>query len=55
MAALKAQMTLGLASSQNQASLPPASEQTTKSKSAQPVDDDLERLRSQLDQPRKPI
>ncbi len=49
LAALKAQMTLGSASSQNQASLPPA-EQTTKSKSTQPVDDDLERLRSQLDQ-----
>lgn len=50
LAALKAQMSLGPASSQNQASLPPASEQTTKSKSDQPVDDDLERLRSQLDQ-----
>lgn len=50
LAALKAQMSLGPANSQNQASLPPASEQTTKSKSDQPVDDDLERLRSQLDQ-----
>ena len=50
LAALKAQMALGPASSQNQASLPPASGQTTKSKSDQPVDDDLERLRSQLDQ-----
>lgn len=48
LAALKAQMALGPASSQNQASLPPASGQTTKSN--QPVDDDLERLRSQLDQ-----
>jgi phage shock protein A len=48
LAALKAQMALGPASSQNQASLPPGAEQTTKSN--QPVDDDLERLRSQLDQ-----
>jgi phage shock protein A len=50
LAALKAQMSLGPATPQNQTSLPPASDQTTKSKSNQPVDDELERLRSQLDQ-----
>jgi len=48
--ALKAQMSLP-ASSSNQPSLPAASEPTTNTKSTQPpVDDELERLRSQLDQ-----
>ncbi len=50
LAALKAQMSLGPATPQNQASLPPASGQSTNSKSKSPVDDDLEKLRSQLDQ-----
>lgn len=50
LAALKAQMSLGPASSSNQPSLPAASEPTTNKKSTQPVDDELERLRSQLDQ-----
>ena len=50
LAALKAQMSLP-ASSPNQPSLPAASEPTTNTKSTQPpVDDELERLRSQLDQ-----
>ena len=50
LAALKAQMSLGPATPQNQPSLPPASGQSTNSKSNQAVEDDLERLRSQLDQ-----
>jgi phage shock protein A len=50
LAALKAQMSLGPATPQNQTSLPPASGQSTNSKSNSPVDDDLEKLRSQLDQ-----
>ena len=50
LAALKAQMSLGPATPQNQTSLPPASGQSTNSKSNSPVDEDLEKLRSQLDQ-----
>lgn len=50
LAALKAQMSLGPATPQNQPSLPQAAEQPTSSKSNQEIDDDLERLRSQLDQ-----
>lgn len=50
LAALKAQMTLGPASSPTQQLPPAASEPTTNTKSTQPVDDELERLRSQLDQ-----
>jgi phage shock protein A len=50
LASLKAQMSLGPATPQNQTSLPPASGQSTNSKSNSPVDDDLEKLRSQLDQ-----
>lgn len=50
LAALKAQMSLGPATPQNQTSLPPASGQSNNSKSNPAVEDDLERLRSQLDQ-----
>lgn len=50
LAALKAQMSLGPATPQNQASLPPASEQSTGSKSNQVVDAELEQLKKQLDQ-----
>lgn len=49
LAALKAQMSLGPATPQNQNSLPPASEHTG-SKSNQVVDAELEQLKKQLDQ-----
>lgn len=50
LAALKAQMSLGPATPQNQTSLPPASEPSTGSKSNQVVDAELEQLKKQLDQ-----
>jgi phage shock protein A len=50
LAALKAQMSLGPATPQNQTSLPPAAGQSTGSKSNQVVDADLEQLKKQLDQ-----
>ena len=50
LAALKAQMTLPAAAPQNQVSLPPASEQSTSSKSNEVVDAELEQLKTQLDQ-----
>jgi phage shock protein A len=50
LAALKAQMSLGPATAQNQPSLPQASDQSTGSKSNQVVDAELEQLKKQLDQ-----
>jgi phage shock protein A len=49
LAALKAQMTLGPASSPNQPQLPPQ-QQTTSPKSNEVVDAELDSLRKQLDQ-----
>ena len=50
LAALKAQMSLGPATSPNQPSLPPASGQPASSKPNQVVDSELEQLKKQLDQ-----
>lgn len=50
LAALKAQMSLGPATSPNQPSLPQASESSSTAKSNQVVDSELEQLRKQLDQ-----
>ena len=50
LAALKAQMSLGPATSPNQPSLPPASGQSAGSKPNQVVDSELEQLKKQLDQ-----
>ena len=50
LAALKAQMSLGPATSPNQPSLPPASGQSPGSKPNQVVDSEFEQLKKQLDQ-----
>lgn len=50
LAALKAQMSLGPATPQNQPSLPQASNSSTEPKSNQVIDAELEQLRKQLDQ-----
>lgn len=50
LAALKAQMTLGPASSANQPQLPPQQEQASSAKSNEVVDAELDSLRKQLDQ-----
>ena len=50
LAAMKAQMSLGPATSPNQTSLPPAPGQPSSSKSNQVVDAELEQLKKQLDQ-----
>jgi phage shock protein A len=50
LAAMKAQMSLGPATPQHQAQLPAASEQSAGTQSKPVVDQDLEKLRRQLDQ-----